>query len=302
MFVSENSGAFIQPYLDIYKLLRIKWDSVNNCVTMRPDLTWQNKKLLRNLTRSSDDSQSFFQTFLVAKKETLDNQKTSNWFCQLQRHLRDPAATGFFSKTDINLSELREYWIYQNKDNNDKDLIRLLFLITTVEELKKSSIPGSLAEVGVYRGNSAKVLNSLCPERDLYLFDTFSGFDEKDCESENADPGGFSNTSIGQVQEFIGTQDNIHYLQGYFPETTRQLDPDARFALVHIDVDLYQPTKACLEYFYDKLEPGGFLILHDYGNPRWPGVLRAAQEFFSGKPEKLVWIPDKSGSGLIRRV
>ena len=55
----------------------------------------------------------------------------------------------FFSKTDINLSELREYWIYQNKDNNDKDLIRLLFLITTVEELKKSNILGSLAEVGV---------------------------------------------------------------------------------------------------------------------------------------------------------
>jgi len=154
----------------------------------------------------------------------------------------------FFSKTDINLSELREYWIYQNKDNNDKDLIRLLFLITTVEELKKSNILWSLAEVGVYRGNSAKVLNSLCPERDLYLFDTFTGFDEKDCESENADPGGFSNTSIGQVRDFIGTQDNIHYLQGYFPETTSQLDPDARFALVHIDVDLYQPTKACLEY------------------------------------------------------
>ena len=111
------------------------------------------------------------------------------------------------SDTNIKFSQLRESWIYQNEDNNNKDLVRLLFLITTVEELKKSSIPGSLAEVGVYRGNSAKVLNSLCPERDLYLFDTFSGFDEKDCESENADPGGFSNTSIGQVQEFIGTHD-----------------------------------------------------------------------------------------------
>jgi len=208
----------------------------------------------------------------------------------------------FLSNTDIKLSELREQWIHRNEDNNDKDLIRLLFLITTVEELKKSNIPGSLAEVGVYRGNSAKIFHLLCPERNLYLFDTFSGFDQRDCESENAISGGFCNTSVEQVREFIGTSDNVHYFQGYFPETTSQLESCTRFALVHIDVDLYQPTKASLEYFYDKLEPGGFLILHDYGNPRWPGVLRAAQEFFADKPEKPIRIPDKSGSSIIRKV
>lgn len=203
----------------------------------------------------------------------------------------------FLSKTELKLSQFREYWIHQNEDNNDKDLIRLLFLIATLEELKSSNIPGSLAEVGVYRGNSAKVLHSICPERNLYLFDTFTGFDERDGENV----GGFSDTSIEQVQEFVGTNDNIHYFQGYFPETTSQLPPDTRFALVHLDADLYQPMKAGLEYFYDKLEPGGFLILHDYDNPRWPGVLRAAQEFFADKPEKPIRIPDKSGTGLIRK-
>ena len=80
------------------------------------------------------------------------------------------------------------------------------------------------------------------------------------------------------------------------------MNPATRFALVHLDADLYEPTKAGLEYFYDKLEPGGFLILHDYGSPHWPGVLRAAQEFFANKPEKLIRIPDRSGSSLIRKI
>ena len=206
------------------------------------------------------------------------------------------------SDTNIKFSQLRESWIYQNEDNNNKDLVRLLFLITTVEELKKSNIQGALAELGVYRGNSAKILHSLCPERDLYLFDTFTGFDEKDCEPEKESAGGFSNTSLEQVQNFVGKKDTIHYFQGYFPETTHQLDPNTRYALVHLDADLYKPTKSGLEYFYDKLVPGGVLILHDYNNSRWPGVAMAVKEFFGDKPEMPIVIPDKSGSGLIRKV
>ena len=213
------------------------------------------------------------------------------------QHLPD-----FFQKKDIRLSEFREHWIRNNKDNNDKDLIRLVFLITALEELKRLNISGSLAEVGVFRGNSAKIIHSLCSERDLYLFDTFTGFDERDCEPETVNVGGFSNTSIEMVQEFVGTRKNIHYLQGYFPETTSQLARDIRFALVHLDADLYQPTKSGFEYFYDKLEPNGFFIFHDYNNPHWPGVLRAVQEFFADKPEKPIAIPDKSGTGIIRKI
>jgi O-methyltransferase len=187
----------------------------------------------------------------------------------------------FLSQTELNFSQLREYWIHQNEENNDKDLIRLLFLISTLEELKSSNIPGSLAELGVYRGNSAKIIHSLCPERNLYLFDTFTGFDARD----GSDAGGFSDTSIEKVREFVGADDTIHYLQGYFPDTASGLPPDTRFALVHLDADLYPPMKSGLEYFYDKLEPGGFLILHDYDNPRWPGVMHAAQEFFPTNPK-----------------
>jgi hypothetical protein len=53
---------------------------------------------------------------------------------------------------------------------------------------------------------------------------------------------------------------------GYFPETTCLLDPQTRYALLHIAVDLEKPIRAGLEYFYHKVSPGGAIIVHDYNN------------------------------------
>jgi hypothetical protein len=48
---------------------------------------------------------------------------------------------------------------------------------------------------------------------------------------------------------------------------------------VHLDVDLYEPTLACLEYFYSRLAAGGVIICDDYGAPLFPGARRAWDEF-----------------------
>jgi len=72
--------------------------------------------------------------------------------------------------------------------------------------------------------------------------------------------------------------------------------------LVHIDCDLYAPVDAALRYFYPRLITGGFLVIHDYLNFFWNGVGRAVDEFFADKPEKLVPIPDKSGTAVIRKL
>lgn len=208
----------------------------------------------------------------------------------------------FMGQMECRLSQYREPWIRGNKTNNDKDLVRLLFLIATVEELKQSEVPGAFAELGVFRGNSAKVLHLLCPERAFYLFDTFVGFDERDCSDTKGAAGGFSNTSLQHVKRFIGEQENIHYCAGYFPETASMVPEGTRFALVHLDADLHAPTKAGLEYFYDRMEPGAFLILHDYHSGCYPGVMKAVKDFFCSRPEKPVRIPDKSGTAVIRKI
>ena len=68
------------------------------------------------------------------------------------------------------------------------------------------------------------------------------------------------------------------------------------FAFVHIDVDLYEPTKDSLEFFYPLLSPGGVLLCDDYGSTRCPGALKACDEFLADKPEKM--IATSAGSGF----
>jgi len=74
------------------------------------------------------------------------------------------------------------------------------------------------------------------------------------------------------------------------------------FCLVHLDCDLYAPFQAALRYFYPRLVSGGFLILHDYANAHWKGAEKAVDEFFADKPEKVIPIPDKSGTAVLRKI
>ena len=139
------------------------------------------------------------------------------------------------------------------------------------------------------------------PNREILLFDTFEGFDRRDIDHEkensNAEEAGWE-VSITQVKKYIGTSELIHIFQGYFPDTTKDVDPNNRYALVHLDADLYQPQKSGLEYFYPRMSLGGIIIIHDYNN-EYHGSKKAVDEFFFDKTEQPITIPDKSGSAVI---
>src|SRR4029079_18426640 len=67
----------------------------------------------------------------------------------------------------------------RNIDRNYMDYIRLSTLELVAYEIDRNNILGSVAELGVYKGKFARYINQLFPNRKLYLFDTFMGFDEK---------------------------------------------------------------------------------------------------------------------------
>ncbi|MEN9344064.1 MAG: hypothetical protein RLZZ453_851 [Chlamydiota bacterium] len=209
------------------------------------------------------------------------------------------------AKTPLPFDDYRSLWITNNKKNNDADLVRLLFLIHNVQEILENNVPGAFAELGVYKGNSAKLLHTLAPEKKLYLFDTFESFSSDDIAK---DPKAkihihhFLDTSLSQVKEFIGESEKIVFCPGYFPDTASNVPVDEIFALVHLDADLYAPTKAGLEFFYPRLSPKGALIIHDYFSGAWPGVKQAVDEFLKDKPESLVRIPDKSGTVILKKM
>jgi len=184
------------------------------------------------------------------------------------------------------------------------DTVRRDMILLLLRELVAREVQGDLAELGVYRGYSARLIHHYLPERKFYLFDTFTGFDERDVKAEHAVTGSktealaFSQTGVERALSNIAPQNrNVEVFPGYFPESAPLFLARRRFAFVHLDADLYEPMLAGLNYFYDKLVPGGFILAHDFNS--WPGARKAIQQFFCNKPEIPIPMPDKSGSALV---
>jgi O-methyltransferase len=203
---------------------------------------------------------------------------------------------GFFLKDD---AVERRICDLDPHDNTRRDMLVLL-----MRTLVEKGIEGALAEVGVYKGLTAKLFHHYLPDRPLYLFDTFEGFTERSALAEQHNTGlkiesaYFSDTSLAAVKSYVApVNDRVSFHQGYFPGTIPSGLEAVTFAFVHLDADLYEPIAAGLEFFYPRLAKHGMLVIHDYN--AWPGARSAVDNFFRDKPELAIPMPDKSGSALV---
>ncbi|MCL2682469.1 MAG: TylF/MycF family methyltransferase [Bacteroidales bacterium] len=147
------------------------------------------------------------------------------------------------------------------------DYMRVSSLELVANEIHENNVAGSVAELGVFRGEFAKLINIAFPDRKLYLFDTFEGFDEKDVTIEHSPKSNvedFSNTSIELVLNKMKYRENCIVKKGYFPQSSEGIEDT--FAFVSIDADLYEPIYNGLCYFYPRLNRGGYIFIHDYND------------------------------------
>ena len=180
-----------------------------------------------------------------------------------------------------------------------RDPVRYTTIALAIHSLVKAAVPGGFAEVGVYRGDTSRILHALAPDRLLYLFDTFEGFPAHETDEPDSR---FRNTSLEILRQTLGDVSNVVIRKGYFPDTAKGLETE-RFAFVLLDVDKYQPTLAGLQFFYPRLSDAGYLMVHDYNSPESNGaVSNAVDEFMVGKPEPLVQVADSGGSVLFRKL
>jgi len=70
---------------------------------------------------------------------------------------------------------------------------------------------------------------------------------------------------------------------------------DQRFAFLHLDVDLYAPTRDSLRFFYPRLQPGAVVVCDDYGFTSCPGATAAVDEVMQGLPESMLSLPCGGG-------
>jgi len=182
------------------------------------------------------------------------------------------------------------------------DKVRFFNWWFQVRRILMEKVPGDFAELGVYKGESARIIHLMVPDRNFHLFDTFEGFRQNDLDNETGEAAkyktsNFADTSLQKVQSLLGKSNKLHFHKGYFPETTNGLESKT-YAYVNMDTDLYNPTKAGLEYFYPRLSPGGVIVIHDHTH-KWPGILKAVKEFTDTIPESLVMVADMDGSVMI---
>jgi O-methyltransferase len=186
------------------------------------------------------------------------------------------------------------------------DSVRADMLILLLREITVHAVLGAMAELGVYRGESARLLHHYCPERKLYLFDTFSGFTDADLTKESMPVGynqtqQFTDTNVALVLRVIEPRTpNVIPIPGSFPASITPEIRNEAFAFVHLDVDLEEPTRSGLEFFWSRLTPGGFLVVHDYN--AWPGVRIAVDDLRRNHAVAAVPMPDKSGSIVLAKL
>jgi len=182
------------------------------------------------------------------------------------------------------------------------DKVRFYTWWFQIERLKKEHIGGSFAEVGVYKGESARIIHRMDPSRKFFLFDTLEGFPLTDLVTETGEASTytthhFADTSLSGILKKINGNENIHLIKGYFPDSAGSVSGET-FALVNLDADLYNPTKSGLEFFFPRMHRGGIILIHDY-NSRWPGVVKAVDDFLSVHNLTHIIFPDREGTILI---
>jgi O-methyltransferase len=195
------------------------------------------------------------------------------------------------------LGRLRAIDVYEG------EYVRLSSLELVAAELNSRRIKGSVAEVGVFQGEFAKWINRAFPDRTLYLFDTFEGFDERDSALDirrgYSKAEGTFTTSIDSVLRKMKYPGNCVVKKGWFPESAQ--DISETFAFVSLDTDLYQPIYAGLKFFFPLLANNGYMFVHDYNNRAFGGVKEAVRQFCS--EERISYFPltDRSGTAVIAK-
>ncbi len=176
-----------------------------------------------------------------------------------------------------------------------EDRLALLHQLTR----QARSVAGDLVEIGVYRGGTALLMAETLGDstQQLHLFDTFCGMPASNPVIDLHRSGDFADTSIEAVSALLSDHANVHLHPGLFPDSLPRDWANKRFALVHVDVDIYASALACCRFFYPRLSPGGAMIFDDYGFPSCPGVRLAVDEVCRHRNLQPLYLP--SGQALI---
>lgn len=156
-------------------------------------------------------------------------------------------------------------------------------------------VDGDTAEIGAYEGAmSWLILRAGGGHRQHHVFDSFEGLSKPTAlDGAHWEQGTLACAEDVVKHNLAAFGASLKTYKGWVPERFSEVEGH-RFSFVHIDVDLYEPTLASIEFFYPRMNPGGIVVCDDYNFTTCPGATRAIDEFMAGRPEKMIGL---SGGG-----
>lgn len=148
---------------------------------------------------------------------------------------------------------------------------------TAVETVLAEGIPGAIVETGVWRGGASMLARAVLAlhgarDRQVVLADSFAGLPPPSEEYPHDQTSDLHTrpelaVPLEVVQEnfrYVGLlDDQVRFVPGWFSETMPTLDV-APIAVLRLDGDMYESTIDPLQHLYDRVSPGGFVIIDDY--------------------------------------
>jgi O-methyltransferase len=233
----------------------------------------------------------------------------------VQPQAETPSYFNYDFETDETFKSIFREGVRLSGSTHDPEVVHQR-MYNTVQFLKHTmDVEGDVAECGAFRGLSSflfcNYIRLVIPEfkgEGYHIFDSFQGLSEPKAEdvissSKYGQPGtyhegrgAFSGT-LEVVKQTLKDYPAIEYHAGWIPESLVGI-PDRQYSFVHLDLDLYEPIKGAIEYFYPRMSRGGVIVIDEYAVPRWPGAKRAVDEFCT-KHDLIAPISLTTGNGAL---
>lgn len=200
----------------------------------------------------------------------------------------------------------------RDTDNFPRQL-RFDSLQQTIQHVLQHNIAGDFAECGCWKGLSAYItchyISKFGGGREFHIFDSFEGgLSNKTDQDENLRYQLSEQEIVEEKLHFASTEshihraleghNNYHLYKGWIPERFDEVT-DTQFAFINIDVDLYQPTKDSVEFFFLRLSPGGIVVCDDYNMSQFPGAKSAIDEFLHANSSQVQYFYEVPMGGCI---
>lgn len=211
------------------------------------------------------------------------------------------------------------YWDYELGYWWFSDVSRFGKVICHTELYKRIiGLPGTVAEFGVYKANSLirwlslRQIFETSSARRIIGFDAFGTFPTKDLSSVNSDLNfikefekGGDGLSLEETHSILKAKSFTNYelINGDVRNTLLDFlkkNTSEKFSLIHLDMDVYEPTAFVLDKLFDRLVTGGLIVIDDYNTVE--GATTAVDEFIVQHPNlKIERLPYNNIPSFIRK-